>query len=820
MSATIYIKSNGDDDLTSEQLELLHRYSDQAKVWAYLLLTEAGLIRSTEEWRNRHDAYVKLRDDLIALNAQYGISVIRALQQQYKEKKMVAETSLPSPKDFFPPETPPEEMNDAASLAEKVKQDFVDLYPSRKEVGYSGPFLTDEEKTDLFSPPDIDGLSEEDAEKKMTEWEQRSGLNLQKWQQTGKSPVIDMVKGYATNHGTEIIDPATGATIYDPASKSFNEDLMEDFSQEVLLRAIKSYNPFKAEDTGEGFEGKKASFGTYLYRAMVNEIKSRKDQYARNLGVKDTLPPGADIPQIVKALIYQLKLSPEELKKKIEEAELTEESPIEEWRAFYDTFQKEKKFKVNKIPQPLSGPTGGEESLSLEETIAEKGREGNNPLWGDLLEPLRKKLYQRVESSGGKFTVESAERMLDIYKRIFIDGQRMSEVASDLGLIVDRPRAKEMALMKQLGIDISSLPATIPPEKSVIQDREDRQRIFTSFFATLINKIEDLRKQEKTPDVAKELASAQEKLKHAKEKLAQLTTPNVGRIHNLLRGDPRKGMEKAPAIIPMLKELSPEVREIAESSTQLKKQGALEDFLVSISSLRAEGSLNYNLLRNKIQQKLSKENPQLFMVYTYLYESDFSNPDTARLMKLSPPRITGLKKKIISTLLDLPEVQSFLHESEYDSISPLRRFIFNEGDAVRVSSINEIGNIETSSELWYKIRLRNGNEVYTIKEDIQKYNTLVDSTKNVLSHYFSREVVTPQCYLSFIASPRPQLVILELRPANEINTTARLHINNNLTEITEFTEACPDNLISIIKGHLGSAATLDTPFTPLFEEVE
>ena len=410
--------------------------------------------------------------------------------------------------------------------------------------------------------------------------------------------------------------------------------------------------------------------------------------------------------------------------------------------------------------------------------------------------------------------------MLDIYKRIFVDGQRMSEVATDLGLIVDRPRAKEMALMKQLGIDISSLPSTIPPEKSVIQDREDRQRIFTNFFATLINKIEDLRKQEKTPDVVKELASAQEKLKHAKEKLAQLTTPNVGRIHNLLRGDPRKGMEKAPAIIPMLKELSPEVREIAEEAAQLKKKQALEDFLVSISSLRAEGSLNYNLLRNKIQQKLSKENPQLFMVYTYLYESDFSNPDTARLMKLSPPRITGLKKKIISTLLDLPEVQSFLHESEYDSISPLRRFIFNEGDAVRVSSINEIGNIETSSELWYKIRLRNGNEVYTIKEDIQKYNTLVDSTRNVLAHYFSREVVTPQCYLSFIASPRPQLVILELRPANEINTTARLHINNNLIEITEFTETYPDNLISIIKGHLGSVATLDTPFTPLFEEVE
>jgi hypothetical protein len=820
MSAIIYIKSGDDDDLTSEQLELLHRYSDQAKVWAYLLLKEAGLIRSTEEWRRRRDEWLQLKNELIALNSQYGISVVRALQQQYNEKKVVAETSLPPAKNFFPPETPPEELNQATALAEKVKQDFTDLYPSRKEVGHTGPFLTDEEKTDLFSPPDITDLSDEDAEKKMKEWEERSGLDLQKWQQSGKSPVIDMVKGYATNHGTEIIDPDTGATIYDPSTKSFNEDLMEDFSQEVLLRAIKSYNPFKSEDTGEGFEGRKASFGTYLYRAMINEIKSRKDQYARNLGVKDTLPPDADISQIIKALIYQLKISPEELKSKVEDAKLTEDSSIEEWRAFYDELQGDKKFKVVKVPISLTQPIGGEESLTVEETIAEKGRKEDNPLWKNLLEPLREKLYQRVESSGGKFTAESAERMLDIYKRIFIDGQRMSGVATDLGLVVDRPRAKEIALLKQLGVDISSLPATIPPEKSSIMDREDRQRIWVKFFADIINKIESLRKQEKTPEIAKQLAAAQEKYKHAKEKLDALSTPNTGRIHNILRGDPRKGMENAPAIIPILKELSPEVRELAEEAAQLKKKQALEDFLVSISSLRAEGSLNYNLLRNKIEQKLSKENPQLFMVYTYLYESDFSNPDTARLMKLSPPRITGLKKKIISTLLDLPEVQSFLPESESDSISPLRRFIFNEGDAVRVSSIDEIGNIETSSDLWYKIRLHNGNEVFTIKEDIQKYNTLVDSAHSVLAHYFNREVVTPQCYLSFIASPRPQLVILELHPSNEINTTARLHINNNLIEITEFTEKYPDNLISIIKGHLGIISSMDTPFTPLFEEVE
>jgi hypothetical protein len=252
-----------------------------------------------------------------------------------------------------------------------------------------------------------------------------------------------------------------------------------------------------------------------------------------------------------------------------------------------------------------------------------------------------------------------------------------------------------------------------------------------------------------------------------------------------------------------------------------KKKTALEEFLTCISTLRKEGGLNYNLLRNKIEQKLSEVNPQLFVVYTYLYEDTFSNPDTARLMRLSPPRITGLKKKIVATLLDLPEIQNFFQEDETGSISPLRRFIYNEGDIVKVMSINEIGIITSSlSDEWYDIHLNNGNDVLTIKEDIQKYCTLVDSANNVLSHYYNRSVLSPQCYLSFVGGNNPQLVILELRPSDELKTTARLHINNSLVDITEITEKLPDNLLSILKGHIGASASLDTPFTSLFEEVE
>lgn len=816
MSATIYIKSNGDDDLTSEQLELLHRYSDQARVWSYLLLIEAGLIKSPEEWRQRREEWLKIRQELETLSPDYASAVVKALQQQYQDEKVIAETPIPSAQDFL--KDAPEKVKQAQDLADRIKQNFIDLYPSRKEIGHSGPFLSEQERADLLSPPDITDLSEEEAKKKIEEWQEKAGLSLEKWNQSGVSPVLDMVKGFTTNHGTQIVDPETGAIVYDPATKAFNEDLMEDFASDVLVRAIKSYNPFKSEDTGIGYGGKKASFGTYLYRVMINEIKSRKDKYARNQGRKDVLPDDATISDIVNRLTHQMDVN--ELKKKVEEEGLTPSSSPDEWRAFYEK-QQSSGFKINRVPYSLSQPMSGEDDMhTLEETIAEKGSEEGIP-WENYIEPLREKLYERVNAPGSKFSAESAERMVDIYERIFSRKQRMTEVARDLGFITDRPRDKELSLMKQLGIDISQFPARIPPERSSVQDRLDRQKILTKFFADLLKKIETLRSQEQTPDVVKELKASLELLKNAKDKLDAATRPNTGRIHNLFWGDPRAANKNVPAIISILMELDPEIKKLVEEASRSRKRTTLEEFLTSISQLRTEGSLNYNLLRNKIQQKLSRENPQLFTVYTYLYEDSYSNPDTARMMRLSPPRITGLKKKIISTLLDLPEIQSFLYSSELDTLSPLRRFIYKEGDIVKVISINEIGTIETTTvDNWYRIRLHNGNEVLTVKEDIQKHSTLVDSAQNVLTHYFSRSVITPQCYLSFIAAPRPQLVILELRPSSEITTTARLHVNDNLIEIVEFKQKYPDNLISVLKGHIGVSTSIDTPFTPLFEEVQ
>lgn len=753
MSATIYIKSNGDDDLTEEQLELLSRYSDQARVWAYLLLKEAGLIGSTEDWRQHREEWQKLKNDLHAMNSSYADAVDAALQQQYRNKQETAKTPLPPVKDFYPPETTPEQLEAATKLAEDVKSHFATIYPSRMEyTGFKGPYLTPDEASDLLSAPDPT------AEEVIEKWKETSGLDPAKWSDPsmGGSPLLDMVRGVAVNKN--IMDPHTGATAN--SEQGVNEDVINDFAQDVIARALRSYNPFKAEDThtgSEGHEGERATFGTYLFRVMENEIKSRKDQFARQV---DPARGGG-------------------------------------------------------IPISLTQPLGSEESLTLEETIAEKGRKDEGIDWESFLEPLRERLYQRAEEAGGTISQESIERMVDIYKRIFVDKQRMSAVARSLGLTVDRPRAKEIAVMKALGIDISKLPRTIPPEKSVLQDREDRQRIWVDFFSALNKKIDEL-KGASTPEDAAQLKALLDKQTKAKEALNTLTQPNTGRIHNLFWGDPRPGGSKT-AIMPILVELDPEVAKLVAETSRVRKKQSLEDFLTSISRLRTEGGLNYNLLRNKIEQRLSKENPQLFTVYTYLYESDYSNPDTARMMKLSPPRITGLKKKIISTLLDLPELENFIHASE---MSPLRRFMFNEGDKVKVSSIKETGTIlNVYSNNWFNIRLDNGNEVLTVKGDIQKHSTLIESSLNVLTHYFDRDVLTSQCYLSFIAEPKPQLVILELRPSSEVNTVARLHINNNLIEITEFTEKYPDNLFSILKGHIGVTATLDTPFTALFEEV-
>ena len=106
---------------------------------------------------------------------------------------------------------------------------------------------------------------------------------------------------------------------------------------------------------------------------MENEIKSRKDAYVRNLGVKNVLPANASVSDILTRLMHQRNLSPEDLKTKVAEAGLTEESPMEAWYEFYNKLQSGK-LPVSKIPISLSRPLGEEEALSLEETLAEIAR--------------------------------------------------------------------------------------------------------------------------------------------------------------------------------------------------------------------------------------------------------------------------------------------------------------------------------------------------------------------------------------------------------------------------------------------------------------
>jgi len=747
MSAIIYVKSNSDDDLSSEQLELLHKFSDQARVWAYLLLKEAGMIGSTDEWRQKRQEWLTAKQELNTLNNSYGDAVNKALQLQYREKKESGQTPLPPAKEFFPPDTPPEELEKATKQAEKVKELFTSIYPSRVEVGWHGPFLTQDEQSDMLRAPDPE-LAEQ--------WSEVTGLDPSKWSggtgSAGSSPVLDLAKGFAVKKGKEVVDPKTGRAAFNPETGDVDQDVVDDFAHAVVMRAIRSYNPFKAEDTNTGsagFEGQRASLGTYLFRAMENEIKSRKDAFARQA---DPSKGG--------------------------------------------------------IPLSLTQPLGGEESLSLEETVAERAKEENLFDFNEYYEPFRKWLEARVNKPGSKFTQESANRLLDIFKRIFIDCEKASDVARAYGLETSRPRAKEIAFLKKHQVDVSSLPATIPPTASKIEDAEKRQRLVTDFFRQLKEK-------------AKSNPKAADELKEAQKEYLALSQPNAARIRNLIHG-PFKGQTSGsvPYIMEFLMK-QPEIAALVEETKKLKKQQALEEFLTSISTLRKEGGLNYTLLRNKIEQKLSSESPQLFKAYSYLYESNFSNPDTARMMKLSPPRITGLKKKIVSTLLDLPEIQNFFQETENGSISPLRRFIYNEGDPVKVMSINETGTItSTFNDKWYNIRLDNGNDVLTIKEDIQKYCTLVDSANNVLSHYYKRNVVSPQCYLSFIGGDSPKLILLELRPTDELKTTARLHINNNLVDTVEITEDLPDDMLAALRKHIDILAELETPFTPLFEEVE
>lgn len=762
MSATIYIKSSG-DDFNFEELEFIHRFSDQARVWAYLLYKEAGLIQSYDVWSSKRSEWKALQNELHGIDPAYADSVFNALRQPYIESQ--GDKSFASSKDASNASIPSYDGKDGdatkvTELVKKIQEFMVDLYPARGKVGFKGPFLSEKEMTEVVSTP-------QDMEE-LKEYAKNVGnIDPAKLRGISNINMLDMMTGFYSNYG--IPDP-------------------EEFATKALHRAmglthVKAYNPYQSEDLGTGYEGRKAKIGTFIYRVMMNDIMS-----------------------YIKAHKFKKEIS-------------------------------------------MSESASDEGELTVEDAIAEPAAKEQIFNWEDpqILKDLRAYLESSKKSVGSKLTDTTIDRILDIYRMKFIEFKSDAEIARHFGY-EKRDRNKELAEMRRLKLPVDKIPEkTHPVSNPPVADQAARDKVWVDHLGVLplppekgkagkpdqsnvltriIRNIEEQLKAIKDP-ASPQIAALKKKLEEAKGIRQRITSVNTVEVRDDVTGEHPE--HKGPYLFEFFQVQAasdPEYEPLLDlidawkSSRRQKKQQDLETLLESISILRKEGSLNYNLLRNKIEQRLTAESPQLFTVYTYLYEADYSNPDTARIMKLSPPRITGLKKKIVSTLLDLPEIQNLFSEAENGSTSPLRRLIYKEGDSVRVCSISETGTISgICSNGWYDIRLDNGNDVFTVKADLQKYCTLIDSTNNVLEDYFGKEVVTPQCYLSLVAGDMPSLIVLELRPTSEIVTTARLHINNNLVDVTEITEEFPDNLLSLLKGHIGLSATIDTPFTTLFEEV-
>lgn len=727
MSSVIYISNSG-DDFTPEQLELLHKYTDQARVWAHLFYKEAGFYpqpyKTTEEWREARGQWLAAKEKLKQLDPAYHNYIISTdprdpgiliepyilTQKDKKYDRVFDAADVDSPKfpteqfghswarplmsyeqwlEKHPTDRTPEQIKEVNDLTGQIHELLGRLYSRGTHIRTQAPRTTTEEQTSLLVDPQT---GEEFQEYLKNTWKYDYTKAPRSESASLPTALHQMAAGFAASR--QLPDP-------------------ESFAQDVISRALMTYNPYYTEDTGTGRPAefcntcgeftqdsteshvdheltqkpRKARFGTYLYRAMQNAFNSIKKKHVKEVSLSEG--KGAD----------------------------DEGTTLEE---------------------------------KLSDTLEEKNKadevDFSDP---DLLLELDKYLEDKLEDPASKYTPESATRLKKIYQMFFVENMSYSDIARSLGLGKKAPNAQAI------------------------------QKFITGYHPS------------SNPSISTQVGP------HLFEFLRILPEEDFPAVHKFVEKWDKATKEKK----------------------EKRKKAILEDFLTSISQLRKEGTLNYNLLRNKIQQRLSSESPQLFTVYTYLYESDYSNPDTAKIMRLSPPRITGLKKKIVASLLELPEIDSILSEAEDAGVSPLRRLIYAKGDTVKVLSINETGTLVSINEEWYEVQLDNGNDVLTVKDDLQKHCTLIDSAQSVLNHYFNREVVTPQCYLSLISSASPKLIILELRPVSAEKTSARLHINNNLMDVTEITEQYPDNLVSILKGHIGVDAQVDTPFTALFEEV-
>jgi len=868
MSAVIYIRS-GDDEPSLDQLALLHKFSDQARVWAHLLFKEASQAKDFYEREALRSEWMSAQRELGDIDPNYLATLINQHRKSYQEGKSVMLPPLPPP----PPNTgDPVKDEKILSLAKHIRDLFEEVHPVREDVSY--PFSKLEQDRACTAPgcygkiegePRLAGTAEPKYDEKgvllnpeifppkeHTEGHhgpdngaclrgsdthhcpcqqftpKAGGFRTQTeivWNPIDAAKLADEFKAAA--HIDDIaawykqvgLDPEemggsiSGMLKGQALNKGVDEAAADAIAQDALTRALYSYDPYVWEDTG------KFGKGSYTKRPSKSQLaeweKLSPEERAKNI-VDHTVK----VPDVV---AEWEKLSPEERAKRIA-AGTSPDRPAKFGTYLFSVVQNaindyfNKRNKQLQKERPVEETVAGDEDdgRTREETLAAKEPKPGIP-WDEYL-PLFKKWLE----AKGTLTPDQIANRLDIFKRMFINHERLSEVAAELGY-KSYLRTLDMSALKSAGVDTSSLaePKLANGETNLnfnkTQDKIDRAKLWDAFIDVLGKKAAASQGEERQKLV--------DRLAAVKELRANAWTPNAALISNIFWHDQHPSaknktpeqLERVPSIDNFLKSHD-DLRHLVvdmESNSQM----ALEDFLSSISTLRKEGGLNYELLRNKIQQKLEKEGgEQLFVVYTHLYELAHSNPDTARLMKLSPPRITGLKKKIVASLLELPEISSIFTQG--NSTSPMGRFIYKVGDAVRVESINELGVIQNVGAKWFNIQLDNGNEVLTVKSDISKHCTLIESTFNALSHYFNREVITPQCYLSLVAGASSKLVILELRPASEVKTTARLHVNNNLIDITEISEEFPDNLISIVKGHLGASATLDTPFTSLFTEYE
>lgn len=253
----------------------------------------------------------------------------------------------------------------------------------------------------------------------------------------------------------------------------------------------------------------------------------------------------------------------------------------------------------------------------------------------------------------------------------------------------------------------------------------------------------------------------------------------------------------------------------------------LEQLLEGVEQLRLQDDPAYNILRSKLREKLKEIDPteRLFRIYRLLVEEGLSNPQVAAAENLSPSRITGLQKKIENVLLQFPEIKEALEVKEQrsslqitdgsSSTSILRRFIFRVGDRVRVRSIEKVGIITSVYQGGiYDIQLEhNSNFTRTIREDVEKYSTIVESANKVLSHFFNARIRVPQCYAArFFKGEKPDIAILELRPTSEESVVAKLYIGNNLVGASEVSRNKSGELILLLKSYIGVESKLDPNF--------